>query len=293
MVFNTTKINISLLILFVMYICYEGFSITKLFPEVYYDTKGFVIPKNMIWPRILNPSTRVRTMEFESRNDFWNIVPPNGKMVKIGVFNCDFCSMNLRNFEKKLARNEYPTYLAVAMFVTPTLKKRMKEWEALRPNFQFKMGRSDSEEVLNSIEDGSLDVIYIDANHEFDFVKKDIKLWRKKLKSGGLFAGHDFCVTKEERKEKKYKLFSPWCGTYQDTEISGTNITMVRGQDSDSAKLKAAAKERIGKEMITQSPCVDAVMQEIGIGNFSVTLEGKKGLDDDSVTGNPSWYTFF
>ena len=88
MVFNTTKINIchiSLLILFVMYMCYKGVSITKLVTEVYYDTKGFVIPKNMIWPRILNPSTRVRTMEFESRNDFWNIVPPNGKMVEIGV----------------------------------------------------------------------------------------------------------------------------------------------------------------------------------------------------------------
>ena len=83
-------------------------------------------------------------------------------------------------------------------------------------------------------------------------------------------------------------MFAPWCGTYKDTDI-----IMVRGQDSNSAKLKAAANERIGKEMITQSPCVDAVMQEIGIGNFFVTLEGKKGLDDDSVTGNPSWYTFF
>ena len=150
------------------------------------------------------------------------------------------------------------------------------------------MGRSDSEEVLNSIEDESLDVIYIDANHSFDFVKKDIQMWRKKLKRGGLFAGHDYCVTKKERKLKKYKLMAPWCGTYQ-----STGGPQARGQDSYSAQLKAAAKKRLGTEVMTQSPCVDAVLQEIGEGNFSVTLEGKKGLDDDSVTGNPSWYTFF
>ena len=82
---------------------------------------------------------------------------------------------------------------------------------------------------------------------------------------------------------------APWCGTYQHSE----NGIQARGQDSDSAKLKAAAKKRLGMEVMTQSPCVDAVLQEIGVGNFSVTLEGKGGLDDDSVTGNPSWYTFF
>ena len=174
------------------------------------------------------------------------------------------------------------------MFVTPTLKTRIEEWKTLRPNFQFKMGRSDSEEILNSIEDASLDLIYIDANHQFDFVKNDIRMWRKKLKRGGLFAGHDYCVTKKERKLKKYKLVAPWCGIYKYSK----NGIQARGQDSTSAKLEAAAKKRAGTEVMTQSPCVDAVLQEIGVGNFSVTLEGKRGLDDDSVTGNPSWYTF-
>ena len=268
--------------------CYKGFAIPKLVPEVSYDTKEIAIPENIIWPRILNPSTKVRTLEFQSRNDFWDVVPPNGKMVEIGVFDCDFCSLNMRNFEKKFTKNEYPTYIAIDILVTPTLRSHIKEWSTVRPNFQFKMGRSDSEEVLNSIDDGSLDVVYIDANHEFNFVRNDIQMWRKKLKAGGLFAGHDYCVNRIERNSKKYKLIAPWCGTYQHNNMG----IMPGGEDSDSSQSKSAGMMRLGKEVMTQSRCVDAVVQEIGLGNFSVTFEGKNGLDDDSVTGNPSWYTF-
>ena len=67
---------------------------------------------------------------------------------------------------------------------------------------------------------------------------------------------------------------------------------MPGGEDSDSSQSKSPGMMRLGKEVMTQSRCVDAVVQEIGLGNFSVTFEGKNGLDDDSVTGNPSWYTF-
>lgn len=35
------------------------------------------------------------------------------------------------------------------------------------------------------------DFIYIDGNHEYEFVKKDIELYCPKLKKGGIIAGHD------------------------------------------------------------------------------------------------------
>lgn len=40
--------------------------------------------------------------------------------------------------------------------------------------------------------DGHFSFIFIDAAHEYDAVKKDLELWYPKLKSGGLFAGHDY-----------------------------------------------------------------------------------------------------
>ena len=36
------------------------------------------------------------------------------------------------------------------------------------------------------------DFIYIDADHEYESVKKDIEAWIPRLRSGGIIAGHDY-----------------------------------------------------------------------------------------------------
>ena len=54
------------------------------------------------------------------------------------------------------------------------------------------MLRGLGEELIDLFDDESLDFIYIDANHAYDYVKSDIKLWYPKLKKGGIFAGHDY-----------------------------------------------------------------------------------------------------
>jgi len=42
------------------------------------------------------------------------------------------------------------------------------------------------------VKDESLDFVFIDADHTFDFVMMDIILWAKKVKYGGIISGHDF-----------------------------------------------------------------------------------------------------
>lgn len=37
----------------------------------------------------------------------------------------------------------------------------------------------------------NLDFVYIDGNHSYDFVKRDIEVYYNKLKCGGVLAGHD------------------------------------------------------------------------------------------------------
>lgn len=54
------------------------------------------------------------------------------------------------------------------------------------------MIRATSEISSNFFEDNSLDFVYIDANHAYEFVKQDIELWFPKVKKGGLVMGHDY-----------------------------------------------------------------------------------------------------
>ena len=49
-----------------------------------------------------------------------------------------------------------------------------------------------SVEAAEQFEDGSLDVVFIDAEHTYEAVKADIAAWRPKVKKGGYLAGHDY-----------------------------------------------------------------------------------------------------
>jgi hypothetical protein len=52
-----------------------------------------------------------------------------------------------------------------------------------------------SEEANILFEDESLDFVFIDANHTYDYVKQDLNLWYPKVKKGGIFSGHDYINT--------------------------------------------------------------------------------------------------
>lgn len=52
--------------------------------------------------------------------------------------------------------------------------------------------RGYSLDVVNEFKDNSLDFAYIDANHELSYVLRDIVEWHKKVKPGGIVAGHDY-----------------------------------------------------------------------------------------------------
>jgi hypothetical protein len=52
--------------------------------------------------------------------------------------------------------------------------------------------RKSSLEAAGYIEDGSLDFVFIDADHSYEGCKADIQAWSPKLKPGGLLSGHDY-----------------------------------------------------------------------------------------------------
>lgn len=52
--------------------------------------------------------------------------------------------------------------------------------------------QADSAEASKLFKDKSIDFVYIDANHEYDYVIRDITYWLPKLKDKSWMAGHDY-----------------------------------------------------------------------------------------------------
>lgn len=52
--------------------------------------------------------------------------------------------------------------------------------------------RGTSEEVIRESKIPSLDYVYIDGNHQREFVAFDLEHWPQRVRSGGIVAGHDF-----------------------------------------------------------------------------------------------------
>jgi hypothetical protein len=52
--------------------------------------------------------------------------------------------------------------------------------------------RKSSLEAVKDFPDGLLDFVYLDANHRYEEVLKDLTAWFPKVKRGGIFAGDDY-----------------------------------------------------------------------------------------------------
>ena len=49
-----------------------------------------------------------------------------------------------------------------------------------------------SVEAATLVEDGTISMVFIDADHDYASVKADIAAWRPKVKANGILAGHDY-----------------------------------------------------------------------------------------------------
>jgi hypothetical protein len=64
-------------------------------------------------------------------------------------------------------------------------KKRLEK-------YNVNIFKNTSMDVVKQIAINSLDFVFIDGNHDFDFVMQDIIEWSKKVRSGGIVSGHDY-----------------------------------------------------------------------------------------------------
>lgn len=65
---------------------------------------------------------------------------------------------------------------------------------------RFILNKKISDDAVSDYEDNFFDFIFIDGLHTYDQVLKDCKNYYSKVKSGGIFAGHDYNTITEVRR---------------------------------------------------------------------------------------------
>ena len=67
-----------------------------------------------------------------------------------------------------------------------------KVYEEFWNDVNIKIVKLDSVSASKMFKDNSVDFVYIDGNHSYKFVLKDIESWLPKIKEGGVLCGHDY-----------------------------------------------------------------------------------------------------
>lgn len=82
-------------------------------------------------------------------------------------------------------------------------------------------------EALKQFKDNSLDFVYIDGNHDYQFVLDDITGWTKKVKMGGAVAGHDYKQYKHKNEDGVRRAIKDY------TDKTNRNFFVLTGDKSN------------------------------------------------------------
>lgn len=66
----------------------------------------------------------------------------------------------------------------------------LKNIESVKDYVETLVG--DSKDLYNNFQDETIDFLFLDGDHTYKGVKKDLELWFSKVKKRGIIAGHDY-----------------------------------------------------------------------------------------------------
>lgn len=89
-----------------------------------------------------------------------------------------------------------------------------------------------SELAAYAVKDNSLDFVYIDGEHTYDYVMMDIIVWTRKVHSGGVVSGHDFEYWKPKQ-AKVYRAVMDYARVYGIRPIYATDNKAVPRERGD------------------------------------------------------------
>ena len=122
---------------------------------------------------------------------------------EIGVCHAEnFCHMLevCENIEKLIGIDPYIEYNDHNGYVGDPQVQNFKEvtfqnLEKINAGNRAEIRIMTSDDAVSTIDDASLDFIFIDGNHSYEYVHRDINNYYSKVKVGGIFAGHDYSMS--------------------------------------------------------------------------------------------------
>ena len=115
---------------------------------------------------------------------------------------------------------------------TKNIGPRVRRWDAQkrkgpRSITEYHLVEKTSLSGAKDFPDGYFGLIYIDALHSYEDVKKDFAAYWPKAKAGAVFAGHDYCVNAGEEKGVLVSAV-PFCGKYVSGGQHASQLQVVR-----------------------------------------------------------------
>ena len=102
----------------------------------------------------------------------------------------------LKNLRKLICIDPFYEYIEDGVIQKYSVGKYLKARELLSEyDDKLTFIKKESEQAIHELADNSLDFGYIDGNHSYEYVKKDIELYSKKIKKNGVLGGHDFSAS--------------------------------------------------------------------------------------------------
>jgi predicted O-methyltransferase YrrM len=186
----------------------------KRFSKHKYFEAYSVEERREMWPAVKQLANKhIRNCRLvENRIEMLEYMPKQATCAEIGIWRC--------GFSEKILNITHPTQLHLIDRNKKAIAIAREKFEKEIEQNRVKIIEGDSSKAILALPDHSLDWVYIDGDHSYEGVKKDLEAVRLKLKPDGLIAMNDYIFfgTSDFRKYGVIEAANEFCINY-DYEI--------------------------------------------------------------------------
>src|SRR5262245_34391706 len=142
--------------------------------------------RRRMWPKARAlPERHLRNCRLlESRERMLELLPRGAICAEVGIDKCDFSA--------KILAATTPAMLHLADISERSIARAGERFAREIAAGRVETHLGDSSALVGALPDGSLDWIYIDGDHFYDGVRRDLEAARTKVAEGGLIAVNDY-----------------------------------------------------------------------------------------------------